>query len=53
MGARRVWVHTCSLDHPGALANYLARGFRVFKEEVADAEIPDRTPGPWAGAVSG
>lgn len=31
-GASRVWVHTCSLDHPAALANYLARGFRVFKE---------------------
>src|SRR5918912_1291423 len=21
MGAKRVWVHTCDLDHPGALAN--------------------------------
>src|SRR4029077_17710504 len=21
-GPRRVWVHTCSLDHPSALANY-------------------------------
>ncbi len=30
---RRVWVHTCSLDHPGALANYQARGFRVYKTE--------------------
>lgn len=30
MGARRVWVHTCSLDGPHALANYLARGFRVY-----------------------
>lgn len=28
---KRVWVHTCDLDHPAALANYLARGFRVFK----------------------
>lgn len=26
-GAARVWVHTCSLDGPHALANYLARGF--------------------------
>lgn len=26
MGAKRVWVHTCDLDHPRALANYLARG---------------------------
>jgi ribosomal protein S18 acetylase RimI-like enzyme len=27
---RRVWVHTCSLDGPHALANYRRRGFRVF-----------------------
>lgn len=25
-GTRRVWVHTCSLDHPRALANYEAAG---------------------------
>ena len=30
---RRVWLHTCSDDHPHALANYQARGFRVFKVE--------------------
>ena len=29
--AARVWVHTCSLDHSAALANYEARGFRIFK----------------------
>jgi ribosomal protein S18 acetylase RimI-like enzyme len=27
----RVWVHTCSLDAPQALANYQARGMTVFK----------------------
>lgn len=30
-GAGRVWAHTCSLDHPGALPNYLARGMMVYK----------------------
>lgn len=50
MGAVRVWVHTCNLDHPGALANYEARGFRVFKVEEQWEELPDRTPGPWPGA---
>ena len=30
-GARRVWLHTCELDHPTALANYLARGFKIYK----------------------
>ena len=32
-GARRVWVHTCSLDHKHALKNYQARGMKVFKSE--------------------
>jgi GNAT superfamily N-acetyltransferase len=34
MQAQRVWVHTCTLDHPSALSNYQARGFRVFKQET-------------------
>ena len=34
-GTRRVWVHTCSLDGPYALANYEARGFRTFRTETA------------------
>ncbi|PWG61652.1 GNAT family N-acetyltransferase [Spiribacter halobius] len=29
-GVRRVWLHTCSEDHPGALAFYRRRGFRPF-----------------------
>ena len=31
---KRVWVHTCSLDHKNALNNYIARGMRVFKKET-------------------
>ena len=34
LGTRRVWLHTCTLDHPAALPNYLKRGFRPFREEV-------------------
>jgi GNAT superfamily N-acetyltransferase len=30
---RRVWLHTSSLDHPHALANYERRGFRVFRKD--------------------
>lgn len=30
----RVWVHTCTLDHPAALANYQARGMTLYKEET-------------------
>jgi ribosomal protein S18 acetylase RimI-like enzyme len=33
-GTTKVWVHTCSLDHPSALANYQARGLRIYREEV-------------------
>lgn len=35
MGARRVWLHTCSLDGPQALANYQARGFRIYRMDKA------------------
>ena len=30
---RRVWLHTCTLDHPNALKNYIARGMTIFKKE--------------------
>ena len=33
-GSKRVWVHTCSLDHKHALSNYLSRGMRVFQTET-------------------
>lgn len=36
---KRVWVHTCSLDHQNALKNYLARGMTIFKSEVMKREI--------------
>jgi|TARA_B110001452_G_scaffold69948_1_gene56511 ribosomal protein S18 acetylase RimI-like enzyme len=34
LGAKSVWVHTCSLDHKNALKNYLARGMKIFKTET-------------------
>jgi GNAT superfamily N-acetyltransferase len=46
----RVWLHTCTLDHPNALAGYRARGFRPFKEEARFEDLPDQSPGPWPGA---
>lgn len=39
LGANRVWLYTCTFDHPAALPNYLRRGFTVISEEpyvVAD-----------------
>ena len=29
----RVWLHTCTRDHPRALANYQARGMTIYKVE--------------------
>lgn len=49
-GVRRVYVHTCTMDHPRAQANYRARGFQVFREEEAEMDLPDTAPGPWPGA---
>jgi GNAT superfamily N-acetyltransferase len=34
LGPTRVWLHTCTLDHPAALPNYLKRGFRPVREET-------------------
>jgi GNAT superfamily N-acetyltransferase len=39
-GARRVWVHTCNLDGPHALPNYLKRGFSVYETHIQP--MPER-----------
>ena len=39
-GAQRVWLHTCNMDGPHAMSNYLKRGFQVF--QVDEDPIP-----PW------
>ena len=49
-GGQRVWLHTCSLDHPSALSNYQARGFRIFDTVEAYEDIPDEPLEPWPGA---
>ncbi len=33
-GTRRVWVHTCTQDHPNALKNYQARGMQLYRTEA-------------------
>lgn len=37
---RRVWLHTCSLDHPKALPFYLKHGFRAYARKVEIAPDP-------------
>jgi len=37
---KRVWVHTCTLDHDAALANYRARGMVVYKTVTSQPNKP-------------
>jgi GNAT superfamily N-acetyltransferase len=37
----RVWLHTCDLDAPQALPNYVARGFRPYKTDEELIETID------------
>jgi GNAT superfamily N-acetyltransferase len=37
---RRLWLHTCTLDHPAALPNYQKTGLIVYKEETIQRDIP-------------
>jgi GNAT superfamily N-acetyltransferase len=36
----RVWLHTCTFDHPAALAFYQRSGFRAFRRQVEVADDP-------------
>lgn len=40
MGAERVWLHTCTLDAPAALPNYVARGFTPYRQETYRVPSP-------------
>lgn len=44
-GAERVWLHTCTLDSPAALPNYLARGFEPYRTETYETTLPDESIG--------
>ncbi len=35
----RVWLHTCTLDHPAALPNYMKRGFVPYKTETYEVNF--------------
>lgn len=39
--AKRIWLHTCNLDSPVALANYQKRGFRIYK--TTTEPLPENT----------
>ncbi len=37
---RRFWVHTCTHDHPAALAFYMRSGFRPFRRHIHIEDDP-------------
>jgi GNAT superfamily N-acetyltransferase len=41
----RVWLHTCELDHPGALRFYQLGGLTIYGEGVEDYVDPDHVIG--------
>ena len=38
LNVKRVWVHTCTLDHPNAIKNYKSRGMKIFKNETLERQ---------------
>ncbi|UXN33194.1 hypothetical protein [Glutamicibacter sp. M10] len=46
-----MWLHTCSLDSPAALPNYLARGLKIYRTEVEESEVRDASTGLWPVAA--
>jgi GNAT superfamily N-acetyltransferase len=53
-GLRRFWLHTCTLDHPKALAFYIRSGFVPFRYEIevmADPRLDGTLPADAAPGV--
>lgn len=46
---RRVWVHTCSSDHPSALPAYQARGFVEYRRTIVEVADNASPRGAWPG----
>jgi GNAT superfamily N-acetyltransferase len=43
---QRLWLHTCDLDHPRALAFYQKLGFRIYDRRKTEAQLPPGVPEP-------
>jgi GNAT superfamily N-acetyltransferase len=37
---RRVWIHTCTFDHPAAVAFYVRSGFRPYRRQIEMVDDP-------------
>jgi GNAT superfamily N-acetyltransferase len=55
----RFWVHTCTFDHPSALAFYIRSGFAPFRQQVEISDDPrldgtlPRTAAPHVPIIEG
>ena len=47
LNPRRVWVHTCTLDHKYALNNYFARGLTIYDKKKRTEQVPDDDDPIW------
>lgn len=36
---QRFWLHTCTLDHPAAVPNYLQAGFTEYRRETTQRDV--------------
>ena len=43
-GAKRIWLHTATDDHPNALPNYRKRGYRIYHEDELKNPMPNHQP---------
>lgn len=50
LGAKRVTLNTCTLDHKNALENYQARGFKMYDQKTERRTLPDTKPELWPNA---
>ena len=50
---RRVWLHTCSLDHPRALGVYQRAGLEVYHREVVQEPVEHLLFVPGEGSAAG
>lgn len=48
-GPKRVWLNTCTLDHPAALPLYQKLGLRPYREIVETRNLPEQAEHPAAG----
>lgn len=44
--AKRVWVHTCTLDHPNALKNYQSCGLKIYLVEESGKQNANKVIKP-------